>query len=71
MPQKPVSFIFILFYCTFNSFPVADYKAACRSGQRVGLANPTVPGSGHLLAEFSRATERSKLRAVVYAVTHR
>ena len=50
MPQKPVSFIFILFHCTFNSFPVADYEAAWRSGQRVGLADPAVPGSSHALA---------------------
>ena len=36
MPQKSVSFIFILFHCTFNSFPVTAWP----SGQRVGLAIP-------------------------------
>ena len=28
MPQKSVSFIFILFHCTFNSFPVTDYDCS-------------------------------------------
>ena len=36
MPQKPVSFIFVLFHCTFNSFPVTDCRVLSASYSQSG-----------------------------------
>ena len=50
MPKKSVSFIFILFHSTFNSFPVTDYDCSVAEWSARQTRNPTVPGSSHALA---------------------
>ena len=50
MPKKSVSFIFILFHSTFNSFPVTDYDCSVAEWSARRTRNPTVPGSSHALA---------------------
>ena len=52
MPQKSVSFIFILFRCTFNSFPVTDYDCSVAEWSARRTHNPAVPGSSHALATY-------------------
>ena len=50
MPQKPVSFIFMLFHGTFNYFPVTDYDCSVAESSARHTRNFAVPGASHALA---------------------
>ena len=67
MPQKSVSFIFILFHCTFNSFPVIDYDCSVAEWSARRTRNPTVPGQTHALATCWICSRSSRVEILGHA----